>query len=148
MAAGLSLEEKNVESFRRELNRQADLTEEDFIPRIWIDVPLPISYVSEKLIKELELLEPFGQGNEKPQFAQKDLTIRSARVVGKNRNAIKLSLVTPEGTPMEGMAFAEGDLFLQEMGDSTVMDAIYYPGINEYNGRRSLQVVIKEWRFK
>ena len=146
MAAGLSLEEKNVESFRRELNRQADLTEEDFIPRIWIDVPLPISYVSEKLIKEL--LEPFGQGNEKPQFAQKDLTIRSARVVGKNRNAIKLSLVTPEGTPMEGMAFAEGDLFLQEMGDSTVMDAIYYPGINEYNGRRSLQVVIKEWRFK
>ena len=140
MAAGLSLEEKNVESFRRELNRQADLTEEDFIPRIWIDVPLPISYVSEKLIKELELLEPFGQGNEKPQFAQKDLTIRSARVVGKNRNAIKLSLVTPEGTPMEGMAFAEGD--------STVMDAIYYPGINEYNGRRSLQVVIKEWRFK
>ncbi len=148
MAAGLSLEEKNVERFRRELNRQADLTEEDFIPRIWIDVPLPISYVSEKLIKELELLEPFGQGNEKPQFAQKDLTIRSARVVGKNRNAIKLSLVTPEGTPMEGMAFAEGDLFLQEMGDSTVMDAIYYPGINEYNGRRSLQVVIKEWRFK
>ena len=148
MAAGLSLEEKNVESFRRELNRQADLTEEDFIPRIWIDLPLPISYVSEKLIKELELLEPFGQGNEKPQFAQKDLTIRSARVVGKNRNAIKLSLVTPEGTPMEGMAFAEGDLFLQEMGDSTVMDAIYYPGINEYNGRRSLQVVIKEWRFK
>lgn len=148
MAAGLSLEEKNVESFRRELNRQAELTEEDFIPRIWIDVPLPISYVSEKLIKELELLEPFGQGNEKPQFAQKDLTIRSARVVGKNRNAIKLSLVTPEGTPMEGMAFAEGDLFLQEMGDSTVMDAIYYPGINEYNGRRSLQVVIKEWRFK
>ena len=148
MAAGLSLEEKNVENFRRELNRQADLTEEDFIPRIWIDLPLPISYVSEKLIKELELLEPFGQGNEKPQFAQKDLTIRSARVVGKNRNAIKLSLVTPEGTPMEGMAFAEGDLFLQEMGDSTVMDAIYYPGINEYNGRRSLQVVIKEWRFK
>lgn len=148
MAAGLSMEERQVEPFRQELNRQADLTEDDFIPRIWIDVPLPMSYVSEELITELELLEPFGQGNEKPQFAQKDLVIRSARVVGKNRNAVKLSLVTPEGVPMEGMVFTDGDEFLQEMNGRNTMDAIYYPGINEYNGRRSLQIVVKEWRFK
>ncbi len=148
MAAGLSLKEENVERFRQELNRQANLTEEDFVPKVWIDVALPMRYVSEKLIQELELLEPFGQGNEKPQFAQKDLMIRSARVVGKNRNAVKLSLVTPEGVPMEGMVFGDGDGFLEEMKDKKVMDAVYYPGINEYNGRRSVQVVVKEWRFK
>lgn len=148
MAAGLSLDEKNVEKFRQELNRQADLTEEDFVPNIWIDVAMPMDYVSESLIQELERLEPFGQGNEKPQFAQKNLTIRSARVVGKNRNAVKLSLVTPEGVPMEGMAFTDGDEFLADMGARRVMDAIYYPGINEYNGRRSLQVVVREWRFR
>lgn len=148
MAAGLSLKEENVERFRQELNRQASLTEEDFVPKVWIDVALPMRYVSEELIQELELLEPFGQGNEKPQFAQKDLMIRSARVVGKNRNAVKLSLVTPEGVPMEGMVFGDGDGFLEEMKDKKVMDAVYYPGINEYNGRRSVQVVVKEWRFK
>ncbi len=147
MAAGLSLPEDHVEPFRRELNRQADLTEEDFIPKIWIDVPMPMEYVSESLIRELELLEPFGQGNEKPQFAQKNLRIRSARVLGKNRNAVKLSLVTEQGTPMDGMAFTDGDAFVEGMGDSRVMDVVYYPTINEYNGNRSIQVVIKEWKF-
>ena len=148
MAAGLSLEEENVEAFRQELNRRAQLTEEDFVPKIWIDVPMPMEYISEGLIRELELLEPFGQGNEKPQFAQKDLMIRSTRILGKNRNAVKLSLVTPEGTPMDGLVFTDGDAFLEEMGGCRRMDAIYYPGINEYNGNRSIQVVVKEWRFK
>ena len=129
MAAGLSLKEENVDGFRLELNRRARLTEEDFIPKIWIDVPMPMDYVSEGLIQELELLEPFGQGNEKPQFAQKGLRIRSARVLGKNRNAVKLSLVTPDGMPMDGMIFTDGDAFMNEMGN------------------RSLQVIIKEYRF-
>lgn len=148
MAAGLSLEEEHVDDFRRKLNERAKLTEEDFIPKIWIDVPMPMEYISEDLIKELELLEPFGQGNEKPQFAQRDLSVRSARILGKNRNAVKLSLVTPEGTPMDGIAFTDGDAFVEEMGNRKKMDAIYYPGINEYNGNRSIQVVVKEWRFK
>lgn len=147
MAAGLSLEEKNVERFRLELNRRARLTEEDFVPKVWIDVPMPMEYVSEELIQELKRLEPFGQGNEKPQFAQKDLKIRSARVLGKNRNAVKLSLVTPQGFPMEGMVFTDGDAFLEGMGENRKVDAVYYPEINEYNGRRSIQVVIKEFRF-
>ena len=147
MAAGLSLPEANVEQFRLELNRRAVLTEEDFVPRIWIDVPMPMSYVTEELVQELELLEPFGQGNEKPQFAQKDLRIRNARVLGRNRNAVKLSLVTPDGTPVEAMVFTDGDAFLEEMVGSRQMDAIYYPGINEYNGNRTIQMVVKEYRF-
>lgn len=148
MAAGLSMaSEEDVERLRLELNHRAQLTEEDFIPRIWIDVPMPMDYITEEFIHELELLEPFGNGNEKPQFAQKDLRIRSARVVGRNRNAVRLSLITPDGTPMEAMVFTDGDGFVGEMGQHMVMDAIYYPSINEYNGRKSIQVVLKEWKF-
>ncbi len=147
MAAGLSLEEENVERFRRALNEQAELTEEDLTPKIWIDVAMPMEYVSESLIRELEMLEPFGQGNEKPKFAQKSVHIKSARVLGKNRNAVRLSLVTPSGTPIDGILFTEGDAFLEEMGTRRDMDVIYYPGINEYNGNRTIQMVIKEYRF-
>ncbi len=148
MAAGLSMAaEADVERLRRQLNERAKLTEEDFIPKLWIDVPMPMDYVTEDFIHELELLEPFGNGNEKPQFAQKGLRIRSARVLGKNRNAVKLSVITPDGTPMDAMVFTDGDAFLEEMGGSRVMDAIYYPTINEYNGNRTIQAVVKEWKF-
>lgn len=148
MAAGLSMAaEEDVERLRRQLNERAHLTEEDFIPKIWIDVPMPVDYVTEGFIRELELLEPFGNGNEKPQFAQKGLRIRSARVVGRNRNAVKLSLVTPAGTPVDAMVFTDGDSFMEEMAGRTVMDAIYYPTINEYNGTRTIQAVVKEWKF-
>lgn len=147
MAAGLSLNEEHVEDLRRALNEKARLTEEDFMPKVWIDVPVPVEYLSEALVKELERLEPFGQGNEKPQFAQKHLHIRSARVLGKNRNAVKLSLVTDQGTAIDGMMFGDGDAFMEEMGNRRVVDVIYYPGINEYNGNRSLQIVMKEYRF-
>ena len=99
MAAGLSLEKENIDEFRRRLNEDAELTEDDFVRRIWIDVPMPFDYISEPLIQELELLEPFGQGNEKPLFAQKGLHIRSVRVLGKNRNAVKFSLADREGDP-------------------------------------------------
>lgn len=147
MAAGLSLEETNVEPLRKALNDNARLTEEDFIPKIWIDVAMPMEYVSEPLVRELEMLEPFGQGNEKPQFAQRGIQIRGARVIGKNRNAVRLSMATPQGATVEGIAFTDGDAFLEEMGTHREMDVIYYPGINEYQGRRTIQMVIKEWRF-
>lgn len=147
MAAGLSLPGEKVEEFRRRLNDNARLTEEDFIPRIWIDAAMPMEYVSEPLVRELEMLEPFGQGNEKPQFAQKGVHIRTAKVLGRNRNAVKLSMVTPSGAPVEGILFTEGDAFMEEMGGRREMDVIYYPGINEYNGRRTLQMVVKEYRF-
>lgn len=147
MAAGFSMAEEDVEEFRRSVNANARLTEEDLTPKIWIDVPMPMEYVSEPLIRELEMLEPFGQGNEKPKFAQKGVHIRNAKVIGKTRNVVKLSLAAPDGTPIEGILFTEGDAFLEEMGECRDMDVIYYPELNEYNGSRNIQMVIKEYRF-
>lgn len=148
MAAGFSLPEEHIDEFRRRLNENADLTEEDFTAKIWIDVPMPLEYITEELVEEFRLLEPFGQGNEKPLFAQKNLGIRSARVMGKNRNVVRLSLVTEGGYPMDGIWFGEGDSFLEEMNGSRHMDAVYYPDINEYNGKRSLQIIIRNFRFR
>ncbi len=147
MAAGFSLKEEHVEAFRQRLNEQAALKPEDFIPKIWIDVPMPFEYISEQLVEELKILEPFGQGNEKPQFAQKNLRIRSSRVLGKNRNAVRMTLVTEQGMPMEAMLFTEGDRFMEELGGRNMIDVIYYPDVNEYNGNRSLQVVIREYKI-
>lgn len=149
MAAGLSLVKENIEAFRRRLNEAAHkkLTPEDFIEKIWIDVPLPLEYITEPLIKEVSLLEPFGQGNEKPQFAQRNLFIRSVRVAGKNRNVVMLSLVTESGFMMEARWFGEGDKFMEEMGGCRHIDVIYYPEINEYNGRRTMQIILREYRF-
>ncbi|MEY8355367.1 single-stranded-DNA-specific exonuclease RecJ [Lachnospiraceae bacterium 54-53] len=147
MAAGFSLQKEHVDEFRRRLNEQARLTEADFIRKIWIDVPMPLEYIDEPLIRELDLLEPFGQGNEKPLFAQKGLHIRSVRVLGKNRNAVKFSLATDQGTPMDGLLFADGDSFLEELGGSRLLDVIYYPAVNEYNGNKTLQIVIKNYKI-
>lgn len=147
MAAGLSIEETDVEEFRRRLNADADLSEEDFIPKIWIDVPMPLEYISSGVVEELKLLEPFGQGNEKPLFAQKKLYIRNVRILGKTRNLAKLNLVTESGLTMEGLLFTNGDEFLKELGNKKWIDIIYYPDINEYNGVRTLQVVIKNYQF-
>ena len=147
MAAGLSLEEKDIDEFRRRLNADAELTEEDFVPKIWIDVPMPFEYVNEKIVQELKDLEPFGQGNEKPLFAQKSLVIRNARVLGKNRNVVKLNLVTETGQPVDGLLFADGDRFLEEQAGRNMIDMIYYPDVNEYNGTRALQAVIRNYKF-
>lgn len=147
MAAGLSLEEKDIDEFRRRLNADAELTEDDFVPKIWIDVPMPFEYVNEKIVQELKDLEPFGQGNEKPLFAQKSLVIRNARVLGKNRNIVKMNLVTETGQPVDGLLFADGDRFLEEQAGRNMIDMIYYPDVNEYNGTRTLQAVIRNYKF-
>lgn len=147
MAAGLSLAEKDIDEFRRRLNADAELTEEDFVPKIWIDVPMPFEYVNEKIVQELKNLEPFGQGNEKPLFAQKSLVIRNARVLGKNRNVVKMNLVTETGQPVDGLLFADGDRFLEEQAGRNMIDMIYYPDVNEYNGTRTLQAVIRNYKF-
>ena len=147
MAAGLSLEEKNIDEFRRQLNAKANLSAEDFVPRIWIDVPMPFEYVNEKIVQELKELEPFGQGNEKPLFAQKGLMIRNSRVLGKNRNVVKMNLVTDTGHPVDGLLFTDGDRFLEEQAGRNLIDMIYYPDVNEYNGTRTLQAVIKNYKF-
>ena len=148
MAAGLSIEESDIDEFRRRLNENAKLTEDDFVPQIWIDVPMPFKYVNEKIVDELKGLEPFGQGNEKPLFAQKSLTIRNVRVLGKNRNVVKMNLVTNTGHPFDGLLFADGDRFLEEQTGQNTIDMIYYPDVNEYNGTRTLQAIIKNYKFR
>lgn len=147
MAAGLSIEEKDIEEFRRRLNADAELTEEDFIPKVWIDVPMPLEYVSEGLVEELKQLEPYGQGNEKPLFAQKNLYIRNMRVLGKTKNLVKMNLVTENGLAMDGLLFVNGDQFLEEIENKKYINVIYYPDINEYNGFKTLQIVIKNYLF-
>ena len=146
MAAGLSIKEEDVPEFRRRLNENAVLTEEDFIPRVGIDVPMPLEYVTEGLVEELKRLEPFGQGNEKPLFAQKGLMIRSFRVLGKNRNVVKLGLVTDTGLSMDGLLFGDGDAIQRELAGKDRIDIVYYPDINEYNGNRTLQAVIRNYK--
>lgn len=149
MAAGLSLGEEKVDELRKRLNENArkKLTEEAFIEKVWIDVAMPFEYVTEELIQELSLLEPFGQGNERPQFAQKHLRIHRARVAGKNRNVVMLTLVTDSGYAMEARWFGDGDAFMEEKGESQFMDVVYYPEINAYNGNRSIQVILRQYRF-
>lgn len=132
MAAGLSLEEENVERFRRKLNEQSGLTEEDLVEKVTIDVPMPIHYIRKDLVQELSLLEPFGKGNEKPLFAQKNLWISQMRVFGKNRNVVKMRLTDENGYPMDGVYFGNGDEFAEEGRGKRKISIVYYPDINMY----------------
>lgn len=147
MAAGLSLEEENVERFRRKLNEQSGLTEEDLVEKVTIDVPMPIHYIRKDLVQELSLLEPFGKGNEKPLFAQKNLWISQMRVFGKNRNVVKMRLTDENGYSMDGVYFGNGDEFAEEGRGKRKISIVYYPDINMYQGRESLQVIIRHYQF-
>lgn len=148
LAAGLSLEEKNIDEFRRRLNENAGLTEEDFKAKVWIDVPMPVGYVTERLVRELSCLEPFGQGNEKPLFAEKSLRIRASRVLGRNRNVVKMTLEETDGHAIEALYFGDGTAFEEERAGRREIDVVYYPDINEYNGRKTLQAVIRRYKFR
>lgn len=147
MAAGLSLEEENVERFRRKLNEQSGLIEEDLVEKVTIDVPMPIHYIRKDLVQELSLLEPFGKGNEKPLFAQKNLWVSQMRVFGKNRNVVKMRLTDENGYPMDGVYFGNGDEFAEEGRGKRKISIVYYPDINMYQGRESLQVIIRHYQF-
>ena len=148
LAAGLSLEEKNIDEFRRRLNENAGLTEEDFKAKVWIDVPRPVGYLTERLVRELSCLEPFGQGNEKPLFAEKSLRIRASRVLGRNRNVVKMTLEETDGHAIEALYFGDGTAFEEERAGRREIDVVYYPDINEYNGRKTLQAVIRRYKFR
>lgn len=147
MAAGLSLKEKNVETFRRKLNERSGLSQEDLVEKVSIDVPMPIHYIRKDLVRELSLLEPFGKGNEKPLFAQKNLWISQLRVFGKNRNVVKMRLTDENGYPMDGVYFGDGDSFAEEARGKQKIAIVYYPDINVYQGRESLQVIIRHYQF-
>lgn len=162
MAAGLSLPEANVEIFREKINACCGLTEEDFIPKIKIDIPMPVGYPDIPLVNELLLLEPFGKANVKPQFADKNLGIDRAVVVGKNQNVLKLTLKTERGKSISAVYFGDVEEFREyygrKYGENEVqqaflgrtngirMSVVYYPEINRYQGNESIQIVIKNYQ--
>lgn len=146
MAAGLSLPEENVEAFRRKLNENCVLTQEDMIEKIVIDVPMPMSYVTIPLIRQLSQLEPFGKGNTKPVFAQKKLRFVDCRVFGKNRNVVKMQGKDEFGFTAECIWFGDGDDFLEKLREKECWDVIYYPSVNVFRGRESIEMVIQNIR--
>lgn len=145
MAAGLSMEEKNVEPFRRRLNDNCTLTEQELIPKIMIDVPMPISYLSRQLTEQLKVLEPFGKGNTKPLFAQKNLHAVGLRVLGRNQNVVKMLLMDENGTKMDAVYFGEAQEFVKFVQTHETISVTYYPEINVYQGRETLQVVVRNY---
>ena len=148
MAAGMSLKKDRLDEFRKRLNKNSKLTKEDFIQKIWIDVPLPFSYISHDFVRELEKLEPYGNKNEKPKFARKGIKILSKNILGKNKNVVKMVLEDDDGTRLDGIYFCDGEAFFEELKGNNEIDIIYYPDINEYGGRESLQVIINGYKIK
>lgn len=161
MAAGLSLPKENIELFRRTINENCNLTEEMMARKIWIDVALPFEYISQRLIDELKLLEPFGKGNEKPVFADRIAAINRLQVRGKNRNVIIMNITNANDTQIEAVLFETEEEFRQGLrkkypesridalfhgyNSDIQLSVIYYPEINEYNGLKNIRVVIKRY---
>lgn len=161
MAAGLSLLPENVDVLRRALNENTTLTEEMLIPKVTIDIHLPLGYINEALINELKQLEPFGKGNEKPLFAEKELKIKSAFIIGKNASGIRLFVVNKYGKEMEAIYFGDVNEFFSYIAEAygedeaqklrtgrslnAALSITYYPKINEYNGFRNVQLMIQNY---
>ena len=145
MAAGLSIEEKNIDELRRRLNENCTLTEEELRPKITIDVPMPVSYITKELVEQIAVLEPFGKGNTKPLFAQKGLRVLDGRVFGKNRNVAKVKLSDGQGAVMDAVYFGEAQEFLDFAAERDSISVTYYPEINTYQGRENLQIIIQNY---
>lgn len=162
MAAGLSLDREKLEAFVRAINEKCQLTEDDFVRKVWIDVPMPFAYATEELINQLSLLEPFGKGNEKPVFATKNVKVKSLKVMGANQNMCKLVVCDDSGRTMDALVFASiypafmefiNNKFGEEqvrkakmnMANDIILSIIYYPDINEYNGRRTVQIIVNNY---
>ncbi len=146
MAVGLSMERRKIEDFRREINENCRLTPTDLTPELVFDAVLPIRYAGEQLLRELELLEPFGKGNEKPLFASDRLSVKSARIIGKNANVLKLILEDENGLRMEGISFGDVQEQLSYIEGQEWISVLYYPEWNEYQGRKNVQLVIRSIR--
>ena len=145
MAAGLSLAISDIDIFRKMLNDNAILTDEDLIPKMWIDVPMPVSYANIRLVNQLKLLEPFGKGNEKPVFADRNLYVKTASVIGKNKNVLRCQLETEDRTYVPAVQFGINNIDDIPRAGMRI-SIIYYPDINTFNGIMSLQIIIKEWK--
>ena len=146
MAAGLTLPAEKREEFRERINAGCSLTEQDMMPKITIDVPMPVSYVSRELVREFEKLRPFGKGNPRPLFAQKDMHVLSARVFGKNRNVLKMQMADPEGRTVDAVYFGEADELLRYAEQKDTLDIVYYPAIDTWQGLEKLQITVQAYR--
>ena len=162
MAAGLSMPEENLEQFRKEINEKSGITPEDLNEKIAIDMQLPFECVNEKFIGELAVLEPFGKGNARPVFAERQVQVESARILGKNKNVLKLQVKDLHGTRMDAMYFGDVNTFVEYVrekfgdiacecllrghGHGIVMAFTYYPDINEYQVVRTPQIVIQNYK--
>lgn len=163
LAAGLTLKKENIEKFRQDINAVCTLTETDMTEKVSIDMQMPFSCVTEELLEELKLLEPFGKGNTKPVFAEKNVSIVSCRLIGKNRNMLRMRLCDGAGTDMDAVYFGDAVGFLEEVGErygKTVRDhffeggyrrirlsVTYYPGVNEYMGQKTMQIVVTHYQI-
>ena len=158
MAAGLSLQEDKVDELRKELNNKCKLTDEDLTRKIMIDASLPLEYLNINLIKELDVLEPFGKGNAKPVFGVRDAKVTKAMLLGKDKNILKLRLLTNNNLTIDAMIFNDLENFenkvIEKYGNEGLdnlynkfnnnisMDFTFYPSINEWNGNKSIQIIV------
>lgn len=159
MAAGLSIKEENINELRQRLNENCKLTDNDIIPKIKIDKRIPLNIVNDELISEIEVLEPFGKGNSSPLFAEKNVKVSQVRVLGKNQNTLKLTCIINDKEKIEAISFNKVNEF-KEMIKSKIafekilvncsdlkLDLIFYPIINEFNGNKTVQLRIKDFRL-
>ncbi|MBO5227936.1 MAG: single-stranded-DNA-specific exonuclease RecJ [Lachnospiraceae bacterium] len=147
MAAGLSFKKERLTELRQRLNDNSTLTDADFVEKIWIDVAMPFGYITEELIEEFKVLEPFGKGNTKPVFAAKNVTVLGYRLLGVNRNVLKMSLKDEAGCVLEGICFNDAlKLESKLKNEGNIISILYYPDINEYNGNKSIQIVVTDYK--
>lgn len=162
LAAGLSLEEENLEAFRREINQYSGIKADDLVEKVCIDMVLPFEAVSENFIDELRVLEPFGKGNTKPVFAERQIKVKSAQILGRNQNVLKMKVQNASGTEMDAVYFGDISEFLDYVKskfgiteyermmagrlNAVEMSFIYYPDVNEFRGIKNLQIIVQKYK--
>lgn len=146
MAAGMSLPKENLQMLRRQLNENCRLTGDDMVEKLSIDIAMPIQYISEEFIEELKVLEPFGNGNSKPLFAEREFHVLQSQILGKNKNTVKLYGSNAAGCHMEGLYFGDPQELLDLLKKKDTIAVTYYPSVNEFRGKRTLQIMIQDFQ--
>ena len=147
MAAGLSLPEENIPEFRRRINEHCNLSEEDLTETVWIDVPMPLEYINEKLILELGGLEPFGKANPKPVFADKNISIRNIRAIGKDKQYTRMTIAKDSGIVIDAVGFFPCTELETVYNKNGRISCTYYPEINEFRDKKQIQVCVTGYRI-
>lgn len=147
MAAGLSLPEENIPEFRSRINEHCNLSEEDLTETVWIDVPMPLEYINEKLILELGGLEPFGKANPKPVFADKNISIRNIRAIGKDKQYTRMTITKDSGIVIDAVGFFSCTELETVYNKNGRISCTYYPEINEFRDKKQIQVCVTGYRI-